>query len=55
MEEKEREECRVREEKLLLFIMNRAATIIQRAYRKLLAKRKKKKGKGGKGGKKGKK
>lgn len=41
--EKELEETRIREEKLLLFIMNRAARTIQIAYRKLLLKRKGKK------------
>lgn len=46
-EEKEIEENRIRDEKLVLFMMNRAATVIQRAFRKLLQKRKgKKKGKG---------
>lgn len=53
--EKEAEEARIREEKLILFLMNRSAVIIQRAFRILLTKKKsKKKGKGGKG-KKGKK
>lgn len=50
--DKEMEETREREEKLLLFMMNRAAIIIQRAYRKILSKRKGKKKKGKKGGKK---
>lgn len=53
--EKELEEARIREEKLILFLMNRSAIIIQRAFRLMLTKKKsKKKGKGGKG-KKGKK
>lgn len=47
--DKEIEETREREEKLLLFMMNRAAIIIQRAYRKILSKRKGKKKKGKKG------
>lgn len=47
--DKEMEETREREEKLLLFMMNRAAIIIQRAYRKILIKRKGKKKKGKKG------
>lgn len=47
VEDKEAEEARIREEKLLLFMMNRSAVIIQRAYRRILSKRKgKKKGKG---------
>lgn len=51
--DKEIEEARIREEKLLLLMMNRSARIIQRAYRRILNKRKsKKKGKGKKGGKK---
>lgn len=44
--EKEIEEAKIREEKLLLFMMNRAARTIQTAYRRVLHKRKKKKGKG---------
>lgn len=53
--EKEAEEARIREEKLFLFLMNRSAVVIQRAFRLMLTKRKsKKKGKGTKG-KKGKK
>lgn len=47
--DKEIEETREREEKLLLFMMNRSAVIIQRAYRKILSKRKGKKKKGRKG------
>lgn len=46
------EEEREREERILLFMMNRVARIIQRSYRRVLAQRKaKKKGKGKKGGK----
>lgn len=45
--DKEAEEEKRREEKILLFMMNRVARIIQRSYRRLLAQRKaKKKGKG---------
>lgn len=44
--DKEIEETREREEKLLLFMMNRAALIIQRAYRRITSKRKSKKKKG---------
>lgn len=48
----EAEEDRRREERILLFMMNRVARIIQRNYRRVLAQRKaKKKGKGKKGGK----
>lgn len=48
----EAEEDRIREERILLFMMNRVARIIQRNYRRVLAQRKaKKKGKGKKGGK----
>lgn len=48
--DKEAEEEKRREERILLFMMNRVARIIQRNYRKLLAQRKaKKKGKGKKG------
>lgn len=43
------EDIRKREEKLLLFMMNRSAVIIQRAFRELLSKRKTKKKKGKKG------
>lgn len=45
----ETEDLRVREEKLLLFMMNRSAVIIQRAFRLVLSKRKTKKKKGKKG------
>lgn len=49
---KEAEEEQRREERILLFMMNRVARIIQRQYRRILAQRKaKKKGKGKKGGK----
>lgn len=49
--DKEAEEEQRREERILLFMMNRVARIIQRNYRRLLAQRKsKKKGKGKKGG-----
>lgn len=49
---KEAEEEKLREERILLFMMNRVARIIQRQYRRILAQRKaKKKGKGKKGGK----
>lgn len=49
---KEAEEEKRREERILLFMMNRVARIIQRQYRRILAQRKaKKKGKGKKGGK----
>lgn len=48
----EAEEEMRREERILLFMMNRVARIIQRHYRRVLAQRKsKKKGKGKKGGK----
>lgn len=51
--DKEVEEEKRREERILLFMMNRVAKIIQRNYRKLLAQRKaKKKGKGKRGRKK---
>lgn len=50
--DREAEEEKRREEKILLFMMNRVARIIQRSYRRILAQRKaKKKGKGKKGGK----
>lgn len=49
MAQKEAEEKQIQEEKLLLFLMNRAAICIQRAWRKVLAKKKLKKGKKGKG------
>ncbi|XP_055311486.1 dynein regulatory complex protein 10-like [Sitodiplosis mosellana] len=50
--DKEAEEEKRREQRILLFMMNRVARIIQRNYRRLLAQRKaKKKGKGKKGGK----
>lgn len=45
----EAEDIRLREEKLLLFMMNRSAVIIQRAFREVLSKRKSKKKKGKKG------
>lgn len=45
----EAEDIRVREEKLLLFMMNRSAVIIQRAFRQVLSKRKTKKKKSKKG------
>lgn len=49
---KEAEEEKRREERILLFMMNRVARIIQRQYRRILAQRKaKKKGKSKKGGK----
>lgn len=49
MAEKEIEDLRVREEKLVIFIMNRSARIIQTAFRQFLQqKKKKKKGKKGK-------
>lgn len=49
---KEAEEEKRREERILLFMMNRVARIIQRQYRRILAQRKaKKRGKGKKGGK----
>lgn len=48
--DKAAEEEKRREERILIFMMNRVARIIQRNYRKLLAQRKaKKKGKGKKG------
>ena len=53
MEEKEAEEKKILEEKLIVFVLNRAAKVIQRFWRKLLAK-KKGKGKGKGKGKKGK-
>lgn len=40
--EKEYEEAKEREERILLFMMNRAAITIQRAYRRILSKRKSK-------------
>lgn len=40
--EKELEEASEREERILLFMMNRAAVIIQRVYRRILARRKSK-------------
>lgn len=40
--EKEFEEANEREERILLFMMNRAAITIQRAYRRILSKRKSK-------------
>lgn len=50
--DKEAEEEQRREERILLFMMNRVARIIQRNYRHILAQRKaKKKGKGKKGAK----
>lgn len=50
--DKEAEEEKRREDRILIFMMNRVARIIQRNYRRLLAQRKaKKKGKGKKGGK----
>lgn len=50
--DKEAEELKYREELILLFMMNRAARIIQRYYRRILDQRKsKRKGKGKKGGK----
>lgn len=45
----EAEEIRIREEKLLLFMMNRSAIIIQRAFREILSKKKSKRKKGKKG------
>lgn len=45
----EAEEIRIREEKLLLFMMNRSAVIIQRAFREILSKKKSKRKKGKKG------
>lgn len=45
----EAEEIRIREEKLLLFMMNRSAIIIQRAFREILSKKKSKKRRGKKG------
>lgn len=48
--DKDAEEEKRREERILLFMMNRVARIIQRNYRRILAQRKaKKKGKGKKG------
>lgn len=49
MREKILEEKRKQEEKLLLFMMNRSAITIQRAWRRVLAKKKKQKKKGKKG------
>lgn len=46
MKAKEEEENRIRDEKLILFMMNRAAALIQRAWRKMLKARKGKKKKG---------
>lgn len=49
MQQKDREEKALQEEKMLLFMMNRSARIIQRNFRLVLAKRRLKKGKRGKG------
>lgn len=49
VEEMEAEEIRIREEKMLLFMMNRSAVIIQRAFREIMSKKKSKKKKGKKG------
>lgn len=51
MAEKEEEDRRIREEKMLLFMQNRAARLLQRAYRSY-RKRKARRGKKGKKGKK---
>lgn len=47
--EREAEEKRLQEERVLLFVMNRSAITIQRAWRRVLAKKKKQKKKGKKG------
>lgn len=44
MQQKEREERELQEERMLLFMMNRAARIIQRNWRLVMAKRRLKKG-----------
>lgn len=49
MLQKETEEKQLQEERMLLFMMNRAARIIQRNWRLLMAKKRLKKGKRGKG------
>lgn len=49
MNQKEVEERRLQEERMLLFMMNRAARIIQRNWRLVMAKKRLKKGKRGKG------
>ncbi|XP_055716562.1 uncharacterized protein LOC129810249 isoform X1 [Phlebotomus papatasi] len=49
MAQKEAEEKRIQEEKLLLFMMNHAAVNIQRWWRRVLARKKSKKGRKGKG------
>lgn len=49
MHQKETEEKQWQEERMLLFMMNRAARIIQRNWRMVMAKKRLKKGKRGKG------
>lgn len=49
MQQKETEERQLQEERMLLFMMNRAARIIQRNWRLIMAKKRLKKGKRGKG------
>ena len=52
MAQKEREEKQLQEELMILFMLNRAARIIQRNWRMVMAKKRLKKGKRGKGKKK---
>lgn len=52
MEEKEEEERRVFQEKLWMFMMNRAAKLIQKYWRALVLRKKTKKGRKGRKSKK---
>lgn len=52
MEEKEEEERRVHQERLWMFMMNRAAKLIQKYWRAMVLRRKTKKGRKGRKSKK---